>query len=251
MRNTFAALPFLLALLVSAQGTLPTAPQGRIAGILLYPNGKPVPGGKVLLTGARPGKNPTEVSVETDQHGRFEFRHLRFTSYWFGPSKEDDANGDGEAVSVRGGVRLKEPMGVKLTPEAPTAQVVLRLGAKWGIISGTVEDVTTHRPVVARLRFAEQLGPGAPAEPHYLHDYFTQEVSGTFRILVPPAMDLFLEVDAAGYKPWFYLDGCGRFVVLASHSYQQALPLRFESGEQKSLDIALEITEDQPNGMLP
>lgn len=64
MRNAVAALSILLALLASAQVTPPTH-LGRITGILLYPNGTPVPKGKVILTGAtRPGENPTEVSTE-------------------------------------------------------------------------------------------------------------------------------------------------------------------------------------------
>lgn len=252
MRSAVAALPILLVLLASAQGTPPTESQGRIAGILLYPNGTPVPRGKVLVWGARSHENPDEVSTETDQDGRFEFTHLRFTSYWFGPSKEDEGYGDGEAVSVRGGVKLTHPHGVRLTPSAPSAHVTLQLGPKWGIISGTVEDRTTHKPVVALLRFAEELGRGKSNEPHYLHGFFTRDAPGAFRILIPPAMDLFLQVNADGCKPWFYPDGLGTVVFLENHRVQQPLPLRLESGEQKSLKIELEVeTKDQSNGVHP
>jgi len=252
MRNALAALLVLLALLAPSQVSVPAHSQGRIAGILLYPNGTPVAKGKVLLTGARSHENPTELSTETDQDGRFEFRHLRFTSYWFGPSKEDEAYGDGEAVSVRGGVRLTDPTGVELTPAAPTANVVLKLGPKWGILSGTVEDVTTHEPVVALLRFAEEMGRGRNNEPQYLHDSFKEDASGAFRILVPPTRDWFLQVNAAGYKPWFYPDGLGTFVFLEGRRAQQPLPLRLESGETKSLMIELEVgTGNQPHGAHP
>jgi len=252
MRNALAALLVLLALLAPAQVSVPAHSPGRIAGILLYPNGTLVAKGKVLLTVARPHENPTELSTETDQDGRFEFRHLRFTSYWFDPSKEDEAYGDGEAVSVRGGVRLTDPTGVELTPAAPTARVVLKLEPKWGMLSGAVEDVTTHEPVVALLRFAEEMGRGRNNEPHYLHDSFKRDASGAFRILVPPARNWFLQVNADGYKPWFYPDGLGTFVFLEAHLRQRALPLRFESGEQKSLKIELEMgTGEQPNGVHP
>ena len=251
-RNAVTALPVLLALLASAQVGVPAHSEGRIAGILLYPNGTPVAKGKVLLTGARPNEDPTEASTQTDQDGKFEFRHLRFTSYWFGASKEDEAYGDGEAVSVRGGGdKLTNPTGVKLTPGASTADVVLKLGPKWGILSGTVEDQGTHEPVVALLRFAEQLGR-ARNEPHYLKDFFTRDASGSFRILVPPATDLFLQVDADSYKPWFYPDGIGTAVFLEGRRGQQPLPLRFESGEQKSLNIEMEVeTKDQPSAVHP
>jgi hypothetical protein len=130
MRNAFAALPVLFALLAAAQVSVPAPSQGRISGILVYPNGTPVVTGKVVLMGAWLNENPTEVSAETDQEGRFEFGHLRLTSYWFHPSKEDEAYGDGEAVSVRGGVRLTNPTGVELTSAQPIAHVVLKLGPK-------------------------------------------------------------------------------------------------------------------------
>jgi hypothetical protein len=251
MKNAFAALPVLLALLAPAQVSVPARSQGRITGILLYPNGTPVARGKVLLTGARPNENPTEDSTETDQDGRFEFVHLRFTNYWFGASKEDEAYGDGEAVSVRGGEKLTNPTGVKLTSAAPTSDAVLKLGPKWGILSGMIEDQGTHEPVVARLRFAEQVGRGRN-EPHYLKDFFTRNASGSFRVLVPPATDYFLQVNADGYKPWFYPDGLGTVVFLEGHRIPQPLPLRFESGEQKSLQIELEMeTSDRIDGLHP
>ncbi len=132
MKNAVIALPILLALLAPAQVSPQPHSQGQISGILLYPNGTPVSKGKVLLTGARPGENPTEATTETDQDGKFKFSHLRFTSYWFGPSKEDEAYGDGEAVSVQGGITLTNPIGVKLTFAEPASHVVLKLGPKWG-----------------------------------------------------------------------------------------------------------------------
>ena len=102
------------------------------------------------------------------------------------------------ARGSRGGVRLADPTGVKLTPAAPTAHVVLKLGPKWGILRGTVEDRTTHKPVVALLGFAEELGRGGSNEPHYLHGFFKRDAPGAFRILIPHALDLFLQVNAGG-----------------------------------------------------
>jgi hypothetical protein len=243
MRNALAALPALFAMLATAQVSVPAASDGRISGILVYPNGTPAVKGMVVLTRARLNENPTEVSAETDQDGRFEFGHLRLTSYWFHPSKEDEVYGDGEAVSVRGGVRLKNPTGVELTSAEPIAHVVLKLGPKWGMVTGLVEDRTTHRPVVARLRFAERVGPATNSEPSYLHGFFERDASGNFRVLIPPGMDLFLQVDADGYEPWFYPDGVGTSVVLENYLLQQPLPLRQQSGEQKSLSIEMERRE--------
>ena len=120
------------------------------------------------------------------------------------------------------------------------------------MLSGTVEDRATHKPVVALLRFAEELGRGRSNEPHYLHDFFRRGAPGAFQILIPPALNLFLQVNSDGYTPWFYPDGLGTFVFLEGHLRQQPLPLRLESGEEKSLDIELEVeTKDQPNGVLP
>ncbi len=224
MRNAFAALLVVFALLAAAQVSAPAASEGRIAGILVYPNGTPVVKGKVVLMGARLNGNPTEVSAETDQEGRFEFGHLRLTRYWFQPSKEDEAYGDGEAVSVRGGVRLTNPTGVELTSAEPIAHVVLKLGPKWGMVTGLVEDRTTHRPVVARLSFAERVGPSTSNEPSYLHGFFDRDASGSFRVLIPPGMDLFLQVDADGYEPWFYPDGVGTVCFLKTIFFNSRCP---------------------------
>jgi hypothetical protein len=243
MKNAFAALPVLFALLAAAQVSVPAPSRGRISGILVYPNGTPVVKGKVVLTGARLNENPSEVSVEADQEGRFEFGHLRLTSYWFHPSKEDEAYGDGVVVSVRGGVRLTNPIGVELTSAEPIAHVVLKLGPKWGMVTGLVDDRTTHGPVEARLRFAERVGASTNNEPSYLHGFFERDASGSFRVLIPPQMDLFLQVDADGYEPWFYPDGVGTSVFLENHLLQQPLPLRLQSGEQKSLNIEMERRE--------
>jgi hypothetical protein len=240
----------LLALLASAQVRPQFRSQGQITGVLFYPNDTPVSRGKVDLTGARPGENPTEVSTETDQDGKFEFNDLRFTSYWFGPSKEGEGYAVGEAVSAQGGVRLTDPDGVQLTSAAPSAHVVLKLGPKWGILTGTVEDLTTHQPVVALLRFAEELGHSNRNEPHYTHDFFKKDASGTFRVLIPPAMKLFLQVNAKGYKPWFYPDGLGTTVFLEGRRVPQPLPLRMASAEEKSLTIDME-PEAKPDGVHP
>jgi hypothetical protein len=243
MRNATAALPVLFALLAAAQVSAPTPSQGRISGILVYPNGTPVVKGKVVLTGARLNENPSEVIAETDQEGRFEFGHLRLTSYWFHPAKEDEAYADGEAVSVRGGIRIANPTGVELSSAEPVAHVVLKLGSKWGMVTGVVEDRTTHRPVAAHLRFAERVGRSSGNEPSYLHGYFERDAPGSFRVLIPPGMDLFLRVDADGYEPWFYPDGAGTSVFLENRLLQQPLPLRLQSGEQKSLSIEMEKRE--------
>jgi hypothetical protein len=62
-------------------------------------------------------------------------------------------------------------------------------------------------------------------------------------VLIPPQMDLFLQVDADGYEPWFYPDGAGTSVFLENHLLQQPLPLRLQSGERVSLNIEMERKE--------
>jgi hypothetical protein len=50
MRNAVAALPILLALLAPAQVSPRAHSQGRISGILLYPDGTPVIASRTSLS---------------------------------------------------------------------------------------------------------------------------------------------------------------------------------------------------------
>jgi hypothetical protein len=146
-----------------------------------------------------------------------------------------------QVVDLRGGVRLTDPDGVRLTPATPTTRVTLKLRPKWGILSGTVKDRMTHMPIV---------GMGSSGGHHHFHVFFWKPAPGSFRVLIPPwpdarrplSFDLFVEVYADGYKPWFY----------PAATEQSSLPIRLESGEQKSLEIDLEReTKDHPDGVRP
>jgi hypothetical protein len=194
-----------------------------------------------MATGERPGQDPEELTTETDQDGKFEFRHLRFTSYWLGAQKEDEAYGDSQVVDLQGGVKLTNPDGVKLTSAMPAARMTLKLKPKWGILSGTVKDRMTHMPIVAVVRLIELVSSSDGR--HCFHGFFGKPAPGAFRVLVPPwPDDLFVEVYADGYRPWFY----------PAATEQSSLPIRIEPGEKKSLEIELEReTKDHPDGVRP
>jgi hypothetical protein len=120
----------------------------------------------------------------------------------------------------------KEPTRAVLGSDSSAARIVLHLGPRAGVLSGTVIDKSAGKAIVSR---------------HSLH-FIVKKVSNPedsillvgpakFRWLIPPAVEVTFEVTAEGYKPWSYAD--------PSNPSQQ-LPLRLESGERKSLDIELE-----------
>jgi hypothetical protein len=55
------------------------------------------------------------------------------------------------------------------------------------------------------------------------------------RVLVPPGLDVIVEVHAEGYRRWFHIDPSNR----------SRPTLRLASGEEKQLDVELEPEEKQ------
>jgi hypothetical protein len=100
------------------------------------------------------------------------------------------------------------------------------LGPRAGVLSGTVIDKVTGKAIVSRHALHFIVKKASNPEDSILFGG-----PAKFRWLIPPAVEITLEVTAGGYKPWFYTD---------ASNPSRPLPLRLESGEQKSLDIELE-----------
>ncbi len=162
---------------------------------------------------------PTAVS---DDSGQFVIEGLEPGTYdVFGES--DAAGYPNTAISF---YSTKEPTRVVLGSDSPTARVVLNLGPRAGVLSGTVIDKFTGKAIVSRhaLHFIVKRASNP-------EDSILFGGPAKFRWLIPPAVEVTLEVTAEGYKAWSYTD---------PSNPSQLLPLRLESGEQKSLDIELE-----------
>jgi hypothetical protein len=162
---------------------------------------------------------PTAVS---DDSGQFAIEGLETGTYdVFGES--DAAGYPNTAISF---YSTKTPTRVVLGSDSPAARIVLNLGPRAGVLSGTVIDKITGKAIVSRHALHFIVKKASNPEDSILFGG-----PAKFRWLIPPAVEITLEVTAGGYKPWFYAD---------ASNPSRPLPLRLESGEQKSLNIELE-----------
>ena len=115
-----------------------------------------------------------------------------------------------------------------LTATTPVVDLVLKVGPPAGVITGAVRDATTGNPVDAAflLRRAADLD-----------NWISMSQRSDYRVLVPPLVEVSVEVSAPGYKTWYYG---------GASDPTDRVPIRLESREVMKLDIQLE-PEDKPD----
>ena len=85
---------------------------------------------------------------------------------------------------------------VSLTPTVPAADVLLRVGPPVGVLSGRIRDATTGREVVPDAFVLRRA-----SDPD---NWVSLSQPSEYRVLVPPDVDVLLEVSVPGYKTWYY-----------------------------------------------
>lgn len=122
---------------------------------------------------------------------------------------------------------------VTLTARHSSASVSIRLGAKAGILTGTVADAVTGAPLNACVEFRRAKEPW-----NFLSG--TGLVNAKYRVLVPPNTDVLMKVWYGGHKPWYYAGTMNK---------AQSRPVNLKPGEETKLDIRLEPDRNaQPGG---
>jgi len=183
---------------------------GRITGTVLDQRGQPLH--RITVHVVREESGIYGSSAVTDGSGQFVIENLEPGTYHiFG---ESGAGGYPDpALSF---YSKEEPTKVFLTTGC-TANVMLVLGPVAGIWSGDLIDKATSEPIKT------------PHAPHFIvrkiadpEDSIEFLGPAEFRWLIPPDIDVTLEIRAEGYEPWFGM-----------------LPSRFHSGENKKLKIEL------------
>jgi hypothetical protein len=239
MRSTCltASLLILSALCVFAQEKDHPAPDCRIIGTVIDAEGKPVPNVIVEANSfvsqpatPDPVKNtePSHEKEQAPQHhqkwleedvswliempaattneaGGFEFPDLGLMTY-------ELRGGNDEYPSAPLAFTDGSPAEVTLTRDVPIAHVVVKLGAKGGVVTGLVTDKQTGKPVRAGYELFRIEGNS---------QMFASSASPDFHFLIPSSLAVSLRVLADGYK-------------------QLNVPLRFEPGEKKLLNLELE-----------
>lgn len=160
-------------------------------------------------------------TVDSDEDGHFAIEDLQQGTYdIFG--ENDAAAYPDTALSFYS----NESPAKATVRDYDTATIVLVLGPRAGVLCGEVLDKTTGTTIVSQHA------------PHFIvrkvsrrEDSMTFMGPPKFRWLIPPATNVTLEVVAEGYKPWVYAD---------PSDPSKPMPFRFESGEERILNVQLE-----------
>lgn len=222
VRRALSLTVFLLlsALFLLAQTAQHPKSRGKIEGIVLDEQGRPVKNIGIHAVLERTGMHMP--SANSDDDGRYLISGLEPGTYDIFGESDRDAYPD-TAMSF---YSTSEPLKVRLEGDEPSATLVLGLGPRAGILTGTVVDQFTGRAVLSRYNA------------HFILKRLSNpdesiEITNppTFRLLIPPGVQVTLDVAADGYKPWFYADPSNP----AEH-----LPLRLESGQEVPLVVTLQ-----------
>lgn len=195
----------------------PEQPTGLIRGIVVNEKGQPVDGAQVSagLVGVPDGRGRRFVG--SGPRGRFALDRLAWGEYAVCARKEADSY-PSQCWNFYDDGRIFK---ATLSLGAPVADVVVVVGPKAGVLSGSVKDATTGAPVPASLQILRRNSP--------MPFIVSQSVPPQFSVLIPPESDLDIEVRAPGYRVWRYsLDGGSR-----------GAPLRARSEERRTLDVSL------------
>ncbi len=187
--------------------------KGQIVGTVIDENGHPVANAQVSPQYLGVAVFRTLViTVDTDERGRFRIGHLRWGPYAVYAGKETD-----RYPNLRLPLYRTRPVPkVTLSTQQPTAQIVVRIGPRAGVLVASVRDALTHALVNSQLVLQRADGSGTImlSEPP------------EFRVLLPANTDVSVEIRKKGYKPWRYSEATNRFV-------------RVNSGEEKKLEVSL------------
>jgi hypothetical protein len=203
-------------------------PEGRIIGVITNDDGEPIAGAMACMEIAVSNGSHTSCGgPETNARGEFEIRSVPMGK--IGVYAQKALGGywqDKESTKM-----MKT---VNLTPESPTAHVVLKIGPKPAELIVNVTDSQTGKPVnTFFVRWITDTSSACSGTGNFMR-------AGTSGVRVPirAAADMLIEVSATGYKSWYFSDP----------SDPSRPVLRLESGEEKTLNAELvpDVTHSQP-----
>jgi len=116
-----------------------------------------------------------------------------------------------------------------LTTAVPSAHVIIKVGPPAGAMSGSVSDATTGAPLPTTFLLRRISAAG----------WISMSQKPAYRVLVPPSVEVTVEVSAPGYQTWYYG---------GSSDPLKRPPIRIESGEEMRLNIQLEPKDSSGKG---
>lgn len=213
-------LPLLaISFLVSAQGT--EVGEGVIQGVVLGEGARPVRGAKVHadLKGVPMAKKIRYV--ETDENGFFLIDQLEFGTYYVAAKNDEEGYGDSGFSFFN-----DQPVPTaQISARQRIADVVINLGPKAGILTGTISDAVTGKPIAAGFWLVQAKDR---------NKWMSTSAAPDFRVLIPSAKEMEVKVSAPGYEDWVYQNPAIRSQVL-----------RIDPGSEIHLDIQLRPTHER------
>jgi Carboxypeptidase regulatory-like domain len=213
---------YLLLLVFVGAFDLCAQQTGEIRGIVLDGQGRPVAGATVRCSRFdRPSVGVVPTGM-TDERGEFFIAHLAAGDYHLDPSKEED----GYPFSYWGIYSDAQPARVALDAltHAVTG-VVLVLGSKAAIFTGTISDAVTNKPISNATVHLWRTDKAT----------FIESSQGSkFRVLLPTGVPVGISLRAAGYEDWDYKGVTESSITGAS---------KFSYGEELNIDVKLTPTQ--------
>jgi hypothetical protein len=197
---------------------------GMVRGTVVDESGTPVVAAQVSVDemNGLPKAAPVLMS-ETDKNGHFSIGNLEFGNYKVFAMKESAGYPNTGFAFYSDNVFPT----VELTTAVPTADITLKVGPPAGVMLGSVTNAVTGTPVLASFLLRRVPEPD---------NWISMSQKADYRVLVPPSVEVSIEVSAPGYKTWYYGGPSDAF---------KRPPIRLESGKEMKLDIQLE-PEDKP-----
>jgi len=202
-------------LLSYGQGDKSSIARGGVTGFVSKEDGQPANGAQVC-TEIQSGDSKTiNCKWPVGADGRFTIDQLPPGTYQIFAVNEDA----GYSIETQGSGQR-----VTITPTQLWKDIVIRMRQPGGIVSGSVTDGLTGKPI----RYAHVFYSGLDCESNA--SIYRMKDSGTFDLTVPPSCDLVLMARARGYRGWVFTD--------PSQSSRPVLNLA--AGQRKEVHIRLE-----------
>ncbi|MFI5176280.1 MAG: carboxypeptidase regulatory-like domain-containing protein [Terriglobia bacterium] len=219
MKKVYVLLAILLSTGLTVASLAAEQGQGLIRGTVVDEQGIPLAGAKVNAQVINNLMQHTLIRyVETDVSGHFLIDRLEWGMYNLYAMKEASGYPNTRNHFYDNGKHTS----ATLTPRHPVAEVRIEVGPKAGTLVGFVSDAITGAPLNATLKL------GRAADPH---NWVSTSLPPHYRVLVPPSVDIQLEVYSPGYSTWHYG---------ATADPTQYHPLQMASGTELRLDIQLQ-----------
>ena len=198
---------------------------GAVAGTVLNETGNKVVGALVIVDplDERP-KASALLVVETDIEGKFSMSNLAFGSYKVF-ARKDSAGYPDTSFAFYSDHTFPT---VSLTASSPSANLIVKVGPPAGVLTGLVKDGKDN-PIAATFFLRRASDPD---------NWISMSERPEYRVLIPPDVEVLIEVSAPGYKTFYY----GGASDLLNRS-----PVRLASRKEIRLNIQLEPSESREN----